>query len=51
MEKRSKKIITVTPDTASVVVKGKGLSRIAGLEYGKCVLASCTRIPEHFQKD
>ena len=40
----------MTPDTASVVVKGKGLSRIAGPEYGKCVLASCTRVPEHFRR-
>ena len=40
----------MTPDTASAVVKGKGLSRIAGAEYGKCVLASCTRVPEHFRR-
>ena len=40
----------MTPDTASAVVKGKGLSRIAGPEYGKCVLASCTRVPEHFSR-
>ena len=40
----------MTPDIARVVVKGKGLSRIAGHEYGKCVLASCTRVPERFQK-
>ena len=40
----------MTPDTASAVVKGKGLSRIAGPEYGKCVLASCTRVPEHFRR-
>ena len=43
-------MIQVTPDTASAVVKGKGLSRIAGPEYGKCVLASCTRVPEHFRR-
>ena len=40
----------MTPDTASVVVKGKGLSRIAGPEYRKCVLASCTHVPEHFRR-
>ena len=40
----------VTPDTASAVVKGKGLSHIVGAEYGKCVLASCTRVPEHFRR-
>ena len=40
----------MTPDIASVVVKGKGLSRIAGHEYGKCVLASCTCVPEHFRR-
>ena len=40
----------MTPDTASAVVKGKGLSRISGPEYEKCVLASCTRVPEHFRR-
>ena len=40
----------MTPDIARVVMKGKGLSRIAGHEYGKCVLASCTRVPEHFRR-
>ena len=40
----------MTPDIDSAVVKGKGLSRTAGPEYGKCVLASCTRVPEHFRR-
>ena len=40
----------MTRDTAIAVVKGKSLSRIAGPEYGKCVLASCTRVPEHFRR-
>ena len=40
----------MTPNTASAVVEGKGLSRITGPEYGKCVLASWTRVPERFQK-
>ena len=40
----------MTPDIASVVVKGKGLSRIAGPKCRKCVLASCTHVPEHFRR-